>query len=142
LDAVATDPLNGESAQATANAETLALSQILLNLPFDYLKYVLEHPDLAEPAGWLPLDDRRRIIHDVIAERETRRLRAVDEMRAKRTQNWGSVLARLESHDTTIPGPGDEYDVLGWKEEVVAVGNGSPCIVHEWSPLKAAEATP
>ncbi|KAK3682273.1 hypothetical protein B0T22DRAFT_484346 [Podospora appendiculata] len=59
-------------------AHETILSRILLNLPYDLLKLVLEHPRFAQLLGGQDISFRYHIISGIIAERESRRLRTLD----------------------------------------------------------------
>ena len=111
-----------------------ALSRVLLNVPFDFLKYVLESQALGNAAGWMPVQNRQKVVADVIAERESRRLRAVDALRSGRVPNAQAIRRRLENPDPQIIG--DVWDVLGWQEQVMApTQDGCPRISRQWAPL-------
>ena len=111
-------------------ASVVALSQILVSLPFGYLKHILEHPALgiaaanAEAQGSIPLERRRALAGSVIEERERRRQDALNSIRA------GLVIDIAEQRDAVlsrVQGPAppqhrdhpfavDAWDALGWKE--------------------------
>jgi len=122
-----TDPVPSEPVDTV-------LSRILLSLPIDFLRYVMEHPQLRGPSAWVTPDARHSILHDVVGERETRRLRAVAKVRAAEVQDHDSILMRLEAEWPPTPSHGADADVLGWKEEVVP----GPRAIHGWQPLAAA----
>ncbi|KAK3332320.1 hypothetical protein B0T19DRAFT_100250 [Cercophora scortea] len=65
-------------AHRAPTAHETILSRILLNLPYDLLKLVLEHPRFAQLLGGQDISFRYHIISGIIAERESRRLRALD----------------------------------------------------------------
>ncbi|KAL1897573.1 hypothetical protein Sste5346_003876 [Sporothrix stenoceras] len=92
------------------------LSRILVNLPYDYLKYVLGHPQLTA--------DRLSITRAVIEEREGRRLQALNAIHAgailNNSDQRNAILGRLQRptppHHRDHPVAIDGWDVLGWKE--------------------------
>jgi len=51
----------------------LALSSLLISLPFHSLKHLLEHPELGQRIGWATVNELAKA---VIQERESRRQRA------------------------------------------------------------------
>jgi len=120
-------PLPGDSVSAV-------LSQILLSLPLDYLRYVMEHPHLRSPSGWMMPEVRLRVLRDVVGERERRRLRAVGEVQTEQVQDYDATLARLQAERPPTPSHGADADVMGWKEKVAP----GPRTIHEWQPLSAA----
>jgi hypothetical protein len=119
---------NGYARVPTPN-ETL-LSRILLNLPFEPLKQILEHPHLAKLSGELTPASRQSMITDVIVERELRRQRALEkvdpQLRAyqERVENATGPL---------VVGHMDDFWVnnMGFKEEVFP--GDLPYLVHTWS---------
>ncbi|EON99241.1 hypothetical protein UCRPA7_5242 [Phaeoacremonium minimum UCRPA7] len=122
-----------QSPTSPSDMVTSMLSRILLNLPFDLLKYVLESQGLGNVSGWMTTQDRHRVVSDVVAEREVRRLRALDAVMGGRVPNAQAVRARLQGQDSQ--GVGDTWDVLGWKEELSPASTDSPYMVRSWNPL-------
>ncbi|ERT00645.1 hypothetical protein HMPREF1624_01872 [Sporothrix schenckii ATCC 58251] len=98
-----------------ADAATV-LSRILINLPYDYLKYVLGHSQLTA--------DRASITRDIVEERERRRLQALEVIHAGDNLNSpeqrDAILGRLQRPTPPLhrdhPIDIDVWDVLGWKE--------------------------
>lgn len=100
------------------------LSQIVLNLPYELLKDVLESDNLggasADLAKHLP-------IGEIIAEREARRMRAL-------SRAGPELLSALEkaAAPPVVNGQHDSYvSALGFKEEV-CFGDG-PFLLHTWT---------
>ncbi|KAI1741505.1 hypothetical protein F4680DRAFT_457996 [Xylaria scruposa] len=105
------------------------LSRILLNLPFDELCQVLTSGSNGV-SGWNTAQDRYHAVVDVVTEREVRRIRAVEAVRAEIVPNAREIQSRLSTpHRYTIAEP---WDVLNWKEEVIQ--DETPRIVRKWIP--------
>ncbi|KAJ8130329.1 hypothetical protein O1611_g3302 [Lasiodiplodia mahajangana] len=105
------------------------LSRILLNLPFDELCQVLTSGSNGV-SGWNTAQDRYHAVLDVVAEREARRLRAVEAVRSESVPNAREIQSRLSSpyrHTTA-----EQWDVLNWKEDVIR--DETPRIVRRWVP--------
>ncbi|KAK7959960.1 uncharacterized protein PG986_004814 [Apiospora aurea] len=108
------------------------LSRLLLNLPFDTLRYVLTSESNGV-SGWNTAQDRYHAVADVVAEREVRRLRAVEAVRNGNVPGAEEIQRRLSSPQRhTIV---DVWDALNWKEEVVQPsGAGVPRLIRRWVP--------
>lgn len=109
--------------------ETL-LSRILLNLPFELLKQVLEHPHLAERSGELTHSARHKIITGIVTEREARRLASVK----NRDPQFSALYQALEkaTGPLTVGQLGDFYiNNMGFREEVFS-GDG-PYLQRAWT---------
>lgn len=108
------------------------LSRILLNLPFEDLRYVMTS-DQSSPQAWNTAQDRYHALADIIAEREARRLRAVDAVRARVIPGHKEIQQRLSAlrrHNVV-----DAWDVLNWQEEVVqSSGAGGLNLIRKWVP--------
>ncbi|KAI0103044.1 hypothetical protein GGR51DRAFT_261028 [Nemania sp. FL0031] len=105
------------------------LSRILLNLPFDELCQVLTSGSNGV-SGWNTAQDRYHAVLDVVAEREARRLRAVEAVRSESVPDAREIQSRLSSpyrHTTA-----EQWDVLNWKEDVIR--DETPRIVRRWVP--------
>ncbi|GAB1316161.1 BTB domain-containing protein [Madurella fahalii] len=119
---------NGQSPRVSTPNDTI-LSRILLNLPFDLLKQILEHPQLAKMSGELSPSSREVMIKDIIAEREARRLRALEKadpqlrVYQERVENASAPLAVGGMEDLWV-------NNMGFKEEVFT--GDLPYIVHTW----------
>ncbi|KAK0744328.1 hypothetical protein B0T21DRAFT_280129 [Apiosordaria backusii] len=105
-------------------------SRILLNLPFDLLKHVLEHPNLCANARPLLPGPRLRIIETVCAAREKRRWEYLESTDVSvRTRQ-----ERLAAQPKPVPVSTVEdywHNNLGYKEDVV-IGD-APILVRSWS---------
>lgn len=113
------------------------LSRILLNLPFDELCRVLTSGSNGVP-GWNTAQDRYHAVADVVAEREARRLRAVDAVRSEVVPNAYKIQARLSvQHRYTTA---EQWDVLNWQEEVIR--DETPRIIRKWVPQFDVEQEP
>ncbi|KAK4133739.1 hypothetical protein BT67DRAFT_42261 [Trichocladium antarcticum] len=127
-------PEPAQSARTPTPNDTI-LSQILLDLPFELLKQILEHPHLAKLSGDFGPSARQAIISDTIAERESRRLRALEKtdpqsrVYQERVDNASAPL---------VVGQMDDFWVnnLGFKEEVFS--GDLPYLVHTWSQGSAS----
>lgn len=99
----------------------IVLSRILLNLPFDMLKVVLENsPNM-----------RQNIVNEVVQEREVRRMRALAKHR--------NIVARFARPLAIVSDMGDYwYNNMGFKEEVFS-GDGA-YLVRTW--IHGEEASP
>ncbi|KAH8649084.1 hypothetical protein BX600DRAFT_517477 [Xylariales sp. PMI_506] len=112
------------------------LSRILLNLPFDDVKYILATEVNGIP-GWNNAQDRYRAIVGVVAEREARRLRAVEAVRAGTVPGSLEIQGRLAAPQRHLIV--DRWDILNWQEEVIpSGGEGPPHFVRKWVPQFAA----
>ncbi|KAK8062071.1 hypothetical protein PG997_014168 [Apiospora hydei] len=108
------------------------LSRLLLNLPFDTLRYVLTSESNGV-SGWNTAQDRYHAVADVVAEREVRRLRAVEAVRNGNVPGAEEIQRRLSS--TQRHAIVDAWDALNWKEEVVQPsGAGVPRLIRRWVP--------
>ncbi|KAI0601178.1 hypothetical protein F4775DRAFT_582375 [Biscogniauxia sp. FL1348] len=116
------------------------LSRILLNLPFDELCEVLTSGSNGV-SGWNTAQDRYHAVADVVAEREARRLRAVEAVRLGAVPHCQEIQYRLSAqrrHAIVEP-----WDVLNWQEEVVRPrGAEVPRVVRKWVPQFAAVPEP
>ncbi|KAI0836480.1 hypothetical protein F5Y06DRAFT_104188 [Hypoxylon sp. FL0890] len=108
------------------------LSRILLNLPFNELRKVLTSQNDGAP-GMHTAQVRYHAIAEVIAEREARRLRAVEAVRAGAIPNSQEIQQRLSAQRRyAIVEP---WDVLNWQEVVIQPrGAEVPRIVRTWVP--------
>ncbi|OTA56652.1 hypothetical protein K449DRAFT_425235 [Hypoxylon sp. EC38] len=108
------------------------LSRILLNLPFNELRKILTSQNDGAP-GMHTAQVRYHAIADVIAEREARRLRAVEAVRTGAVPNSQEIRQRLSAQRRyAIVEP---WDVLNWQEVVIQPrGADVPRIVRTWVP--------
>ncbi|KAI0408523.1 hypothetical protein F4802DRAFT_416421 [Xylaria palmicola] len=105
------------------------LSRILLNLPFDELCEVMTSASNGV-SGWNTAQDRYHAVADIVAEREARRLHAIEAVRSETIPNAREIQPRLSApHRYTNA---EQWDVLNWKEEVVR--DETPRIVRRWIP--------
>ncbi|KAI0377385.1 hypothetical protein F5Y04DRAFT_180414 [Hypomontagnella monticulosa] len=111
---------------------SLVLSRILLNLPFNELRAVLASESNGV-SGWNTAQDRYHAVADVVAEREARRLRAVEAVRTGLVPGSHLIQQRLSGqrrHAIVEP-----WDTLSWQEEVIQPrGAEVPRIVRRWVP--------
>lgn len=108
------------------------LSRILLNLPFEELRAILTSESNGV-SGWNTAQDRYHAVADVVAQREVRRLRAVDAVRAGAIPHYQEIQQRLSAqrrHAIVEP-----WDVLNWQEQVILPrGSEIPQLVRTWVP--------
>jgi len=112
-------PSEDSSRPVTENPATAALSKLLLNLPWDLLKYILDSPRLGNVQGWATTALRQNVINAVIDEREKRRIRVLE-----------TPLVSNEERKAN----GREWEVVGWMEKIDKVpGKDSvPTISRSW----------
>jgi hypothetical protein len=128
---------NGQSPRSP-NPNYTVLSRILLNLPFELLKQILEHPHLAELSGELTPAARQSIITEIIAERESRRMRVLEtadpQLRVyqERVENASGPLVVVHMDDFWI-------NNMGFKEEVFP--GDLPYLVHTWSQTTSSNSS-
>jgi hypothetical protein len=128
---------NGQSSRALTPNDTL-LSRILLNLPFELLKQILEHPHLAKLSGELNPATRQSMITDIIVERESRRQRALEKVDAQ----LRAYQERVENATGPLSvGHMDDFWVnsMGLKEEVFP--GDLPYLVHTWSQATSSNVS-
>jgi NADH:ubiquinone oxidoreductase subunit C len=101
------------------NAPLSILSRILLNLPFQLLKYILESSRLGNVSGWATAALRQNVMYAVIEEREKRRIK---------------VLTSTANNDTTRQTQEREWNAVGWKEfvSVPKAGTDKSVLDREW----------
>ncbi|KAL2265969.1 hypothetical protein VTJ83DRAFT_5321 [Remersonia thermophila] len=123
---------DGASTPRSPTSADKVLSGILLNLPFELLKRVLEHPSLGKLSGELTPASRQSIITGVVAEREARRLRVLENKGDARLRAYQERVENA-SAPVLVVTQVDDYWVnnLGFKEEVFP--GDAPFLVHTWS---------
>jgi hypothetical protein len=108
------------------------LSRILLNLPFETLKLLLESVNRNRNA-WPNAEAVFRAVKDTVTERERRRLQIVEMVKNREIPQWEVVSNHLSSPEPrNYIGP---WGALGWQEEVVAFASQSPALSRTWTPL-------
>ncbi|EFX02258.1 hypothetical protein CMQ_2307 [Grosmannia clavigera kw1407] len=131
----------GSIPPSQANSTAAILSRVLSGIPFGFVNFILEHPNL----GWgssnsslpLALDTRRAIARDLVVERESRRQRTVHEIREHTSVDLDGILPRICSpspphhQDYTMDG----WDALGWKEACHNEGPGLVRILQQSQPV-------
>lgn len=109
------------------------LSSVLVNLPFSQLKMALESAGSVAGNNWANAEYRYRIIQDAVAEREARRLSALEAVKAGLVEGSESILKQLSSPE---PRYCDQWAVLGWQEEINPFANPNrPTLGRQWVPL-------
>jgi hypothetical protein len=109
------------------------LSRVLLNLPFTQLKMILESAGSGNVNGWANAEVRYRIIREAVVEREARRLRALEAVVAGTVPDAERLLRQLRSAEPQFL---DEWNALGWQEEILPYGNADgPALGRKWSPV-------
>lgn len=104
---------------STGNPITITLSKILLNLPFQLLKHVLESQHLGNVNAWASTALRQKVIQSVIEEREKRRQK---------------VHASLHVPTSERTANGKKWEVVGWQESLALPYDGSdvPSLTRTW----------
>ncbi len=105
-----------ESVKSESGATiTATLSKLLLNLPFHLLKYILESPRLGNVEGWASTNLRHKVMHNVIEERERRRIK---------------VLSSVHIPQSMVKSD----DAMRWQEAVLPHGGheGTPILTRTW----------
>lgn len=110
---------------------TAALSRILLNLPFEMVKFLLESNGIGGVSGWQTAQDRRRVLPQVVAARESRRLRFVSEFMAGRYEGRDPGPALRSQEPQPLEGV---WNSVCWKEQCVP--NGEAVVIERvWEPF-------
>ncbi|KAF9773758.1 hypothetical protein IL306_008386 [Fusarium sp. DS 682] len=108
------------------------LSRILLNLPFDTLKALLETAT-NKGSQWPNAEAIYRVVKDTIAERERRRLQIVELVKTRRITAWAVITQQLSSPEPRYVGL---WSALGWREEILPFGpSESPALGRTWVPF-------
>lgn len=107
------------------------LSRILLALPFEMLKLILESNGRGAVSGWQTAQDRRRVMSEVIAEREARRVRFVDELLAGRHQGLVPTEGLRSKMPCILEGL---WSNVCWKEECLSAAE-APIMGRTWMPV-------
>ncbi|KAK3316615.1 hypothetical protein B0H66DRAFT_478719 [Apodospora peruviana] len=130
-------PSGPSEASAVRQLPTLndtIFSRILLNLPFEMLKRVLEHPHLAKLSGEISQPVRHKMIADIIAEREARRLQSLEKGDAQLTvfqeklENSSKPLMVEQLGDLMV-------NNMGFKEEVFP--GDVPYLTRTWTHMSS-----
>ncbi|RGP59881.1 topoisomerase ii-associated [Fusarium sporotrichioides] len=115
------------------------LSRVLLNLPFETLKALLENAT-RDGNAWPNADAVFHAVKDTVAERERRRLQIVEMVKNRQIPQWEIV-----SNQLSIPEPRNyigPWGALGWQEEIVPFGpSESPTLNRTWTPLTNFQTT-
>ncbi|KAF4122742.1 hypothetical protein GMORB2_7049 [Geosmithia morbida] len=132
-------PSAADAPQASQQHATTALptilSRILINLPFSYLKMLLE----SSMHGWAGAETRLSVVLDVVREREARRERAIDAVNAGRIPEFHSIQAAL-SNTEPAAAHSSPWALLAWQEEVTRPSSADgPCLGRRWVPLRGHE---
>ena len=115
------------------------LSRVLLNLPFETLKALLENATNNGNA-WPNADTVFRAVKDTVAERERRRFRLVQMVKSQQIPQWEIVSSQLSTPEPrNYIGP---WGALGWQEEILPFGpSESPTLTRTWAPLTNSQTT-
>ncbi|KAH8776516.1 hypothetical protein F5883DRAFT_248771 [Diaporthe sp. PMI_573] len=108
-----------------------ALSRILLNLPFEMVKFLLESNGIGGVSGWQTAQDRRRALPHVVVARESRRLRFVSEFMAGRHEGADPGPALRSQEPQLLEGV---WNSVCWREQYVPNGD-APVIERAWEPF-------
>lgn len=107
------------------------LSRILLALPFEMLKLILESNGNGVVSGWQSAQHRHRIMSNVIAERETRRLRLISNVKAGKSQAAVPLDGLRSKEPRFLEGV---WSNACWKEECLP-NSDVPIMGRMWVPL-------
>lgn len=112
-----------------------ALSRILLNLPFEMVKFLLESNSVGGVSGWQTAQDRRRMIPSVILQREARRKDFISRLKWDRWQQDRAPTEGLTSEDPQLFGDG--WNSVCWEEQCMP---NTDMIVMDrrWKPVSKA----
>lgn len=125
---------HGLPSPQASTVHLVALSRLLLNLPYEILKVVLESNGLGEVAGWRTVQDRRRAMIAVVAERERRREHLLRELASGRLELHVPVEGLRSEKPRLLPG---NWSNVCWKEECLYRSEG-PVLNRVWTPLSDA----
>lgn len=121
------NPAFAETPQPQPARESVILSRILLNLPFTVLKFILESMAMAHQSQ----DERIKIVEQIIAEREIRRMRVVQQVHAGKLNGSAEIRMWLEQGGSFAFGS-PVWATWGWKEDVTRYDTGLPCLQRLW----------
>ncbi|KAL2063080.1 hypothetical protein VTL71DRAFT_6152 [Oculimacula yallundae] len=96
-------PSEDSSRSVAENPATATLSKLLINLPWDLLKYILDSPRLGNVQGWATTALRQSTMNAVIEERERRRIKVLESPNVSNDER--------KANDK-------EWLVVGWMEKV------------------------
>lgn len=104
------------------NSITASLSRLLISLPYDLLRYVLESPNLGNVQGWATTGLRHKVMSAVVEEREKRRIKALESPHVSNEERKSN---------------GKDWEVVGWMEKVEQVSklpskDPVPAITRSW----------
>ncbi|KAJ5047388.1 uncharacterized protein L3040_003215 [Drepanopeziza brunnea f. sp. 'multigermtubi'] len=104
------------------NPTTATLSRLLINLPYDLIKCVLESPNLGNVQGWATTTLRQEVMKAVVGEREKRRIKALESPHVSNEERKCN---------------GKEWEIVGWMEKVDQVSkvpgkDPVPTITKSW----------
>ncbi|ROW03316.1 hypothetical protein VSDG_01374 [Cytospora chrysosperma] len=109
-----------------------SLSRILLNLPFEMVKFLLESNGIGGVSGWQTVQDRRRVIPSVIAQREARRREFISRLKWDRWQQDRAPTEGLASEDPQLLESG--WNSVCWEEQCMLDAE-MPVMDRRWKPL-------
>lgn len=131
----ASDASGGSQQRTPFNA---VLSRILLNLPFETLKALLEAAT-NKANGWPNAEAIYRVVKDTVAERERRRLQIVELVKTHQVTAWAVITQQLSSPEPRYVGL---WSALGWREEILPFGpSESPALGRTWVPFVGPQAS-
>lgn len=123
-------PADAASSRRPPSLNETILSRILLNLPFELLKRILEHPHLTKRSGDDSTATLHKLINDIVAEREARRLASLKPCN-KQLDVLHQALKKA-ARPLQIEQLGDFFvNNMGFKEEVFS-GDG-PYLGRTWT---------
>ncbi|KAH6707790.1 hypothetical protein BKA61DRAFT_134560 [Leptodontidium sp. MPI-SDFR-AT-0119] len=112
-------PSEDSSRTVAENPATATLSKLLLNLPWDLLKYILDSPRLGNVQGWATTVLRQSTMNAVIEEREKRRIKVLETPHVSNEERKAN---------------GKDWEVVGWMEKVdkSLAKDSVPTITRSW----------
>ncbi|KAJ4254434.1 hypothetical protein NW762_010032 [Fusarium torreyae] len=109
------------------------LSRVLLNLPFDTLKSLLESATSNKANGWPNAELVYRVVKDTVSERERRRFQIVELVKTRQVPGWEIIWKQLSTPEPRYVGL---WSALAWQEEVLPFGpSDSPALGRTWIPF-------
>lgn len=109
-----------------------ALSRILLNLPFEMLKLLLESNSLGGVPGWQTIQDRQRATAEIVSEREARRLRLIHDLTTGRYPGPAPSESLRSKEPQLLKG---QWNNVCWREECLPTADVL-MLVRTWVPLE------
>lgn len=120
-------------AQQAHPASHDTLTRVLLNIPFGFLRMILEAMGTSHVNRWGSATARSRVAKDIISARESRRNRVVEALLSGHEGVNAGVLQQLQ---TPEPRNLDRWGILGWQEEVIPMDGPGLSLARQWVPIR------